>query len=391
MAGRTPDGDTHAAPVGEVVRCGRGHPFALGEPGQDLHGARAADADLNLPTLRMVALDDVDRRALNRIGGDEQRIRFLARHDVRLDAHANLKRRVVGQGDTNAIGFGDRITHGGDLAHGSLERLRGKGIGAQQHFLTDGDAGNVLLVDLGDDLQGLGDANPEQDLAGFRDLADLAVPAQHHSIHGGGDRIILELLHENGDQRLHLAQVGRGPLVGLRRRHAASDELGDAGQLALGEVLAGLELEQLSTQLPVVEAGQYVTRSNRLAFAIAELDDAGAKKARDLGPAHRFDRPRRIDDLDRGATGRGNDRRPRARDHSATTAEAAAIAARRTTRIRRRNPDWLTCRICGQPYTSLTTSSGILAKQHVETGDAFSICAKVARQPAQIKRDSACE
>ena len=47
MAVPDPGAVTHAAPVGEVVRCGRGHPFALGEAGQDLHGARAADADLN--------------------------------------------------------------------------------------------------------------------------------------------------------------------------------------------------------------------------------------------------------------------------------------------------------------------------------------------------------
>ena len=71
-----------------------------------------------------------------------------------------------------------------DLAHGPVELLRGKGIGAQQHFLADRNTGDVLLVDLGDDLQRLGHADPEQDLAGLSDLADLAVPAQDHSVHG---------------------------------------------------------------------------------------------------------------------------------------------------------------------------------------------------------------
>ena len=197
---------------------GRGHPFALGEartgpPPRACRGCRSRPARRRT---RSPSTTNT-RRALHRVGRDQQRARLLARHHVRLDAHADLERRVVGQRDANAVGLGDRIAHRRDLAHLALEPPAGEGIGAQQHRLADGDARNVLLVDLGHHLQRLRHADPEQDLAGLGDLADLAVPAQHHAVHGRGDGVVVELLHLHRDQRLDLAQVGRDALVGLGR------------------------------------------------------------------------------------------------------------------------------------------------------------------------------
>src|SRR5450759_6009923 len=67
-----------------------------------------------------------------------------------------------------------------------------------------------------------------------------------------------------------------------------------------------LDLPRLD--LAVVEPHQHVALGNDLALAVAEIDDAVAKQARDLGLAHRLDATGGIDDLDRGAA-RGRHRR----------------------------------------------------------------------------------
>ena len=78
----------------------------------------------------------------------------------------------------------------------------------------------------------------------------------------------------------------------------------DALHLALGELLAGPQLLELRARLPVVEAREHVALGHGLALAVAHLDDAIADQARHLGPAHRLDRARRVDDLDSRAARR---------------------------------------------------------------------------------------
>jgi hypothetical protein len=151
-------------------------------------------ADLDLPLMHVIAIEDVDRVSLHRVGGNQERVRFLPRDDIRLNAHAGLQRRIVGQVDADAVGFCNRVSHRGDLADFSLDASARKRIGAQQHRLSFANARNVLFVHLGHHLQGLWHADAEQHLAGFGDFADLAVAAQQDAIHRRNDRVVGKLL-----------------------------------------------------------------------------------------------------------------------------------------------------------------------------------------------------
>ena len=153
-------------PSRNVRRCRRGTRSPSVEAGDDLDAARAADADLDLAVAHAIAVDDEHRVPCTASAGTSSASGFFARHDVGLDAHAEMQRRVVRQRDANTVGLGDGIAHGRDLAAPCPPARLRKGIGAQQHGLVDRDARNVLLVDLGDDVQRLRRADAEQDLPG---------------------------------------------------------------------------------------------------------------------------------------------------------------------------------------------------------------------------------
>ncbi len=125
-------------------------------------------------------------------------------------------------------------------------------------------------------------------------------------VHRRQDRVVVDLFELNHDLRLHLLQVHRGALMGLGGGNVAGNQFGDPRHLALQEHLARLQLTQLRLNLPVIEPHQHVALGDALALAIADIDDAVADQAGDLGPAHRLDAAGGIDDLHRGAArGRG--------------------------------------------------------------------------------------
>ncbi len=102
-----------------------------------------------------------------------------------------------------------------------------------------------------------------------------------------------------------MLQIHGGALVRLRGRRAARDQIAHPRHLALEELLARLQLLEPRPHLAIVEPRQHVALGDRLALAIADVDDAVADHARHLGPAHRLDAAGGIDDLDRGAASRG--------------------------------------------------------------------------------------
>jgi hypothetical protein len=157
---------------------------------------------------------------------------------------------------------------------------------------------DIHLVDLGHDLQRLRHADAKEDLTGLGDLADLTVPAQHQPVHRRRDGVVGELLHLHRYQGLDLAQVHGDPLLRLYGGGAPAQQLRHALRLALGELFARPQFLELRARLPIVEPREHITPGNRLALAIANLDDAIAHQARNLGPAYRFDRARGIHDLD---------------------------------------------------------------------------------------------
>jgi hypothetical protein len=92
--------------------------------------------------------------------------------------------------------------------------------------------------------------------------------------------------------------------VSLDRRRPPRDQLGLALELALSEVLARLEFQQLRARFLIVRPNEHVAFGDRPALAIANFDDALANYARDPRPPDRLDITRRINDLGSGAARR---------------------------------------------------------------------------------------
>src|SRR5262249_15117599 len=161
----------------------------------------------------------------------------------------------------------------GDLADFALEPLAEEGIGTQQYDLTERNARDVLLVHLGDHLQGFEHADAEQDLPGFGDLTYFAVPSQHNAVDGRGNGTDSKLLELHGEGPLDRAQIHRHALVSLRGGGAAADQLSLAVEFALGELFARAKFLELRAHLPVIEASQHVTLGDNLALAVADFDD----------------------------------------------------------------------------------------------------------------------
>ena len=145
--------------------------------------------------------------------------------------------------------------------------------------------------------------------------------------------VVVDLLDLHRDQRLDLlagpSRRARTPAWSRRRAPISS----------LTRVISrlrnssrALQFLQLRLHLAVVEARQHVAFGDRLALAVADLDDAVADEARHLGPAHRLDRAGGVDDLDRGAALRRRPLSPPARARSATSRRPAPAAARRPRR-----------------------------------------------------------
>ena len=147
------------------------------------------------------------------------------------------------------------------------------------------------------------------------DLADLAVAAQHDSVHRSDDRVLVDPLRLDRDLSLNLLQVHRGALIGLRRRGAAADQLADARHLLLRRIPRAPPARAAARGPPLVEVDQHVALGDRLALAVAKVDDAVAQKARYLGPMYRLDRAGRVDDLDRRAAHRRHGAHHRHRAH----------------------------------------------------------------------------
>jgi len=294
----------HAGAVREIRRSRRSDPLSVGETGEHLDLAGAADADRDLAFAHLRAVEHEHRVALHGVRRDQQRVRLFARDDIGFHAHARFERRVVGQRDLDAKGLGGDVAHGRDLAHLALQPPVGERVGAEQRGLPDRDARDVFLVHLGHHLQRFGHADAVEDLPDFGDFTDLAVAAQHHAVHRRHDDVVVDLLKLHGDLRLYLPEIHRGAFVVLRGGRAAGDQFAYPRHFALEEGLARLEILQLRLDFAVVEPRQHVTLGNRLALAVAEIDDAVAHQARHFGPAHRLDAAGGIDDLDRGAARR---------------------------------------------------------------------------------------
>ena len=92
------------------------------------------------------------------------------------------------------------------------------------------------------------------------------------------------------------------------------------------------------------EPHQHVALGDRLALAIAEVDDAAADQGRHLGPAHRLHGARRIDDLDRGsrhgATAVISGPRPMRHHHTAVPIATSAASQIRTLKRFTSLPCW---------------------------------------------------
>jgi len=134
------------------VRCCRGdHQFSLGRAFDDFDEARAANADLDLALASAVGFDDKQAVADHGIGRHQDDIRLFAADDIDLNAHPHPQHGVVGQADPDPEGLRNGVAGRRYLLDHARQYLIGERIRAQQGALSDVNAGNILLIDFGDD------------------------------------------------------------------------------------------------------------------------------------------------------------------------------------------------------------------------------------------------
>ena len=161
---------------------------------QDDGAARQVTGDFNRPR----SLDaDRDRHAAepaivadllhgigdDRLGRDDHGRLLLAEDDVGFDRHADAQRRLLRQAQIDAERLARRVALRRDLGNVRAQGLPLESLGPQEHLLPDGDLDDLLLIDLGDDMQRRRLTDPERHLGRPDNLADFAVAPQHEAVH----------------------------------------------------------------------------------------------------------------------------------------------------------------------------------------------------------------
>ena len=236
---------------------------------------------------------------------------LLARDDIGFDAHADAKRCVVWQGDADAKSLGDGIAGRSDFLDEARQHLAPEGIGAQQRLLAECDPRHVLLVGLGHDPERPFETDAVENGTRFDHVADLAVLAQHDTVHGRDQLVIAQALRLRGDLGLDTCQIAGGFLLQLRRGGAAREQLRLPVEFLTIEILQRPKVVQGGKRLRVIEAREPLAFPDCLALTAAALDDAAAHEWRETRPCLGLDRSGGIDDFSGGAArrlGNGDDR-----------------------------------------------------------------------------------
>ena len=147
----------------------------------------------------------------------------------------------------------------------------GKRLAAQERLLADGDAVDLLLIDLGDDLHRQRRPDPEQHVGGSDDLADLAVAPQHHAVERRAQHQLVDPHLLRRDPRLVFLGLGPALLIFLLRGVALGAVLLGAIEIALRLLVADLQLVQRAALLGIVHAAEH----------LAGLDLSGPRRCRD--------------------------------------------------------------------------------------------------------------
>ena len=135
----------------DVCCCGGGNQFSFACALEDLHEAGASYTNFDLAQAGALVFDQQQAVVDDGICRDEDDVQFFTADDIRLDAHPDPQRRVLGQADPDPERLCNGIAGRRDLLDDAGQHLTGERIGAQQRLLSDLNTGNVLLIDFGDD------------------------------------------------------------------------------------------------------------------------------------------------------------------------------------------------------------------------------------------------